>query len=138
LVIAPKGQVTVAVRQWYTREKSDTPRALLDRAVHDNQITAGEAEALWQQYVSRQVLFAEVLMSLGHLDAAALNSVLLRHERTSVRLGEYLVSEGIISQAVLTEALEVQQALQGSIESVFTRAGIPLPTLEPTPDVPGR
>ena len=52
------------------------------------------AEALWQEYVSRQVLFAEVLMSLGHLDAAALSAVLLRHERSSLSLGEYMVGPG--------------------------------------------
>ena len=137
-VIAPKGQVTVAVREWYAREKSATPRALIDRAVQAKQITAGEAEALWQQYVSRQVLFAEVLMSLGHLDGAALSSVLLRHERTSIRLGEYLVREGIISEAVLQEALELQQTLQGSLESVLERAGINIRTLEPLAETPGR
>jgi adsorption protein B len=137
-VIAPKGQVTVAVRHWYARGKSATPRALIDRAVQTNQITAGEAEALWQQYVSRQVLFAEILMSLGHLDGAALSSVLLRHERTSTRLGEYLVSEGIVSEAVLREALELQQKLQGSIESVLEHAGIDITTLEPLMETPGR
>ena len=137
-VIAPKGQVTVAVRQWYARGKSATPRSLIDQAVGEKQITAGEAEALWQQYVSRQVLFAEVLMSLGHLDAAALSSVLLRHERTSMRLGEYLVAEGIVSDAVLQEALELQQTLQGSIESVLERAGIKLPALDSLMEAPGR
>ena len=77
-------------------------------------------------------------MSLGHLDAAALSSVLLRHERTSMRLGEYLVSEGIISEAVLQEALELQQTLQGSIVSVFEQAGIKVPTLESLVEAPGR
>ena len=137
-VIAPKGQVTVAVRQWYARGKSATPRALIDQAVDAKQLTAGEAEALWQQYVSRQVLFAEVLMSLGHLDAAALSSVLLRHERTSMRLGEYLVAEEIISEAVLQEALELQQTLQGSIASVLERAGIKVPGTESLVEAPGR
>ena len=137
-VIAPKGQVTVAARQWYARGTSATPRALIDRAVSEKQITAGEAEVLWQQYVSRQVLFAEVLMSLGHLDAAALSSVLLRHERTSMRLGEYLVAEEIISAAVLQEALELQQTLQGSIESVLENAGIKVATLEPLMETPGQ
>ena len=68
----------------------------------------GQAEALWQEYVSRQVLFAEVLMSLGHLDAAALSAVLLRHERSSMSLGEYMVGQGMISPAVLHEALDLQ------------------------------
>ena len=40
-------------------------------------------------------------MSLGHLDGAALSAVLLRHERSSLSLGEYMVGQGIISPAVL-------------------------------------
>jgi adsorption protein B len=77
-------------------------------------------------------------MSLGHLDAAALSSVLLRHERTSMRLGEYLVAEEIISEAVLQEALELQQTLQGSIASVLERAGIKVPGIESLVEAPGR
>ena len=79
---------------------------------------------MWQEYVSRQVLFAEVVMSLGHLDAAALNAVLLRHETTSMSLGQFLVEQGVIDAAVLHEALELQKTLQGSMHSLLERAGI--------------
>ena len=97
-------------------------------AVQAGRVKREKAEEMWQEYVSRQLLFAEVLMSLGHLDAVALNAVLLRHERSSMSLGEYLVSQGIVSSAVLREALELQSSLQGSIQAVMERAGIkPLP-----------
>jgi bacteriophage N4 adsorption protein B len=123
-VIVPKGQVTVGLRQWYARRRTDDGRQALNDAVAAGRLSAASAEAVWQEYVSRQVLFAEVVMSLGHLDAAALSAVLLRHEGTSVSLGQYLVEQGVIDSAVLHEALELQQTLQGSMRSLLERAGI--------------
>ena len=123
-VIVPKGQVTVGLRQWHARWHTDDARRALNDAVSAGRLTAPNAEALWQEYVSRQVLFAEVVMSLGHLDAAALNAVLLRHETTSMSLGQFLVEQGVIDAAVLHEALELQKTLQGSMHSLLERAGI--------------
>ena len=123
-VIAPKGQVTVGLRHWYARHKTEDARGMLDGAIAAKQLAPRAAEALWREYVSRQVLLAEVLMSVGHLGGAALRAVLLRHERSTMRLGEYLVTEGIIDAAVLTEALELQSTLQGSMRSILERAGI--------------
>jgi len=122
-VIAPKGQVTVGLRHWHARRHTEDARQALDLAVAAG-LPAATADALWQEYVSRQVLFAEVLMSLGHLDAAALNAVLLRHERSTLSLGEYMVGEGIVSAAVLEEALELQKTLQGSMLSLLEHAGL--------------
>jgi bacteriophage N4 adsorption protein B len=123
-VIVPKGQVTVGLRQWHARQQTAGARRALDDAVAAGRLTAPKAEALWQEYVSRQVLFAEVLMSLGHLDAAALSAVLLRHEGTSMSLGQYLVEQAVIDSAVLDEALELQKTLQGSMQSLLEREGI--------------
>ncbi len=127
-VIVPKGQVTVGLRQWHARRQTDDPRQTLDDAVGEGRLTETQADALWQEYVSRQVLFAEILMSLGHLDAAALKALLLRHEGTSMSLGQYLVQQGVIDSAVLDEALERQQTLQGSMETLLERAGITGPS----------
>jgi adsorption protein B len=123
-VIAPKGQVTVGLRHWYARHKTEDARGMLDAAMAAKQLAPRAAEALWGEYVSRQVLLAEVLMSVGHLGGAALRAVLLRHERSTMRLGDYLVTEGIIDAAVLTEALELQSTLQGTMRSMLERAGI--------------
>jgi adsorption protein B len=128
-VIAPKGQVIVGLRHWYARNKTADPRVVLEHAVTTGRLTRRKADGLWTEYVSRQVLFADVLTSLGHLDAAALRSTLLRHERTSSQLGEYLVSEGIISQEVLQEALALQSTLQSSMEAILERAGVRKPWL---------
>jgi bacteriophage N4 adsorption protein B len=129
-VIVPKGQVTVGLRRWHARWHTDDARRALNDAVAAGRLTAPNAEALWQKYVSRQVLFAEVVMSLGHLDAAALNAVLLRHETTSVSLGQFLVEQGVIDSAVLHEALELQKTLQGSMHSLLERAGIVVPSYD--------
>ena len=90
-------------------------------AVAAGRISRRQAEALWTEYVSRQVLFAEVLMSLGHLDAAALSAALLRHERSSMSLGEYMVGQGMISPEVLQEALDLQVQLQGTMRALLER-----------------
>jgi adsorption protein B len=129
-VIVPKGQVTVGLRHWHGGSGTDDPRRTLEEAVAGNRLTAARAEMLWQEYVSRQVLFAEVLMSLGHLDRAALCAVLLRHERSTLNLGEYMVAQGIISQAALHEALELQETLQCSMSSLLEREGLLAPSGE--------
>jgi adsorption protein B len=128
-VIAPKGQVTVGLRHWYARLKTEDPRAMLDAVVASGRLPRARADVLWKDFVSRQVLLADVLTSLGHLDVAALRSSLLRHERTASGLGEYLVSEGIISREVLQEALALQSSLQSSMEALLERAGVRKPWL---------
>ena len=122
-VIALKGQVTVGLREWYARQRgsSDPHQVLLDAAAAGD-VPASDVESLWAEYVSKQLLFAEVLMSLGHLDGAALNSILLRHERSVVSLGQYLVDEGIVGADTLQEALALQSQLQGSMEAILADA----------------
>jgi len=128
-VIAPKGQVTVGLRHWYARLRTEDPRAMLDAVVASGRLPRARGDVLWKEFVSRQVLLADVLTSLGHLDGAALRSSLLRHERTASGLGEYLVSEGIISREVLHEALALQSSLQSSMEALLERAGVRKPWL---------
>jgi adsorption protein B len=123
-VIVPKGQVTVGLRHWYPQRPVEDPRRALEEAVTAGTLSKAKAEGIWQEYVSRQVLFAEILMSLGHLDRAALTAVLLRHDRASCSLGEYMVGLGMISAAAVEEALELQQMLQGSIDSLLKREGV--------------
>jgi hypothetical protein len=50
--------------------------------------------------------------------------VLLRHERASTSLGEFLVEQGVISPAVLTEALDLQRTLQPSMTALLARGPI--------------
>jgi hypothetical protein len=48
--------------------------------------------------------------------------VLLRHEQSSMSLGEYLVDQRVITQAVLQQALDLQTILQRSMQSMLERA----------------
>jgi adsorption protein B len=73
--------------------------------------------------VSLQVLMCEVLQSLGRVDTAALSAVLLRQERSASSLGRFLVTEGVITEAVLDEALQLQNQHQVSILTLLQRAG---------------
>jgi len=119
-VIVPIGQVTVGLRHWYLQQPADAPRRMLAEAVAGG-LSSDRAGELWQEYVSQQLLFAEILMSLGHLDRAALTAVLLRHERAASSLGEYMVSLGILSAAAVEEALQLQETLQGSMGALLER-----------------
>jgi adsorption protein B len=128
-VIVPKGRVTVGLRHWHARQRSADGREALEAAVSAGRVSRARAEAIWDEFVSRQVLFAEILMSLGHLDAAALNAALLRHERSALSLGEYLVGQEMISADVLREALDLQVQFQGSIHALLEREGASRPAV---------
>ena len=126
-VIVPKGEVVVGLRHWYARRRTASARALLDKVVAANLLTEDKAEAIWQEYVSMQLLMGEVLQSLGRIDAAALGSVLLRQEKSGLDLATFLVNEGVITQAVLDEVLQLQAQHQGSMLSLLQHAGqVPL------------
>ena len=122
-VLVPKGQVVVGLRHWYARHRSACERSLLDRVVAEADMTETESSSVWNVYVSLQLLLGEVLQSLGRIDAAALGAVLLRHERSNASLGSFLVSEGVISQAVLDEGLQLQEQHQGSVLTLLRHAG---------------
>ncbi|MDB5742404.1 MAG: ral secretory system protein E-like protein [Polaromonas sp.] len=122
-VIVPKGQVVVGLRYWYARHRQPSASALLDKVFSEGDLTIAEAEVLWQEYVSLQVLMGEVLLAMGRIDAAALSAVLLRHERSGLSIGQFLVSEGVITEAVLDEVLQLQEQHQTSMATLLRRAG---------------
>ncbi|MFZ5722444.1 MAG: cyclic di-3',5'-guanylate-activated glycosyltransferase NrfB [Pseudomonadota bacterium] len=126
-VIVPKGQVTVGLRYWHARRSVADPRQQLETAVHAGRIDRTCADRLWRHFVSRQVLLAEILMSLGHIDGAALKSLLLRHERSHSSLGDFLVGEGVISRQTLDDALNLQRTLQPAIGELIDAAAGALP-----------
>ncbi|MBM3114756.1 cyclic di-3',5'-guanylate-activated glycosyltransferase NrfB [Jeongeupia naejangsanensis] len=129
-VIAAKGQVAVGLRRWYVRAPQEDPRALLDAAVAAQLLDRARAEDIWQSFVSMQVLLAEILMSLGHIGLAALNALLLRHERSDLTFGQFLVDEGVISSATLDEALRLQRELQPDMRALLQQNGIGVDALD--------
>jgi adsorption protein B len=122
-VIVPKGEVTVELRRLYARQKSEAARQLLDQAVRSQRIAAGDAKSLWGQYASLQLLLGDVLLAVGKIEPAVLGSLLLRQEKSDVTLGSFLVQQGVMSQAALDEALQLQQELQLSMTSILERNG---------------
>ena len=121
-VIVPKGQVTVALRQWYGDGSGRGPLEEHQDMVRACGLEPAAAETLWKSYVARQVLLGDVVQALGRLDPAALNSVLIRRAKTTKRLGEFMVAEGVMSQEELGKVLELQGKLQLSMERLVDRA----------------
>lgn len=123
-VIVPRGQVVTGLRYWYARRRGLDDRAMLNTAVEKGWLNAQQASELWQQFVPRQLLFAEVLTSLGHINNSAMSALLLRHERSEKPLGAFLVSEGVVTQDTLDHVLKLQQTLQLSLPALLKSKGI--------------
>ena len=118
-VIVPLGQVTVGLRHWYARRRGVDPRTLLDEALQTGKISQIKATELWDHYTSRQLLFAEILLSLGRIDSASLSAVLLQQEQSEENLGSFLVNRKIVSQSTLDEAIAFQAKIQPSMQSLL-------------------
>lgn len=123
-VIAYRGQVVTGLRHWYVRHKKQDDRQLLAKAIEQGFISTIQAQSIWESYVSHQFLFAEILTSIGHINTSAMNALLLRHERSTLTLGEFLVTEGVISSSTLEQVLSRQEELQTSMPSLLSEAGI--------------
>lgn len=118
-VIAHKGQVTLGLRRRYARAHGEDPRHLLDIAVCNGMLRSDRASAVWNRYVSCQVLLGEVLVSLGHIDEVAFRALLLAHSRSEQMLGEFLVEQGAIGRDTLEQALALQATLQPGIDNLL-------------------
>ena len=53
-----------------------------------------------------------------------MNALLLRHERSHLPLGEFLVTEGVITQKTLDDVLKLQEKLQLSMPELLKSAGL--------------
>lgn len=123
-VIAPKGQVTVGLRHWYAHAYDHDPRALIDQAISEDLMDVERAGQIWEYYVSRQIMFGEILVSRGYLDAAAFKALLLQSERGHQGLGDFLVERNVISRETLDEVIKLQRALQPSMASLLEKEGV--------------
>lgn len=124
-VIVPRGQVTIGLRHWYVMPKAYTvEREILQYTLDQQWLTDDIAIGLWDEYSQRQVLFAEILITLGHIQPSALRSLLIEHEHSPLKLGEFLLEKGVISVATLEEALRLQEEYQVSILMLLEAAGL--------------
>lgn len=122
-VIAPCGEVVVGLRRWYSHHRIDQ-YACVVRAVEMGLFSPGRGEQLWQQYVSGQILFAEVLISQAWIDPSVLHAMLLRYEHSDLMFGEFLVEENVVSEEAVASALRRQRQLQPTMEGLFSQMGI--------------
>jgi adsorption protein B len=118
-VIVPKGQVTVGLRKWYANQLPSDPRKVLDDAITVNKVTVDQAAEIWKFYVARQILLAEILVSLGHINEAALRALLLQHSVTNVYLGDFLVDKNIITRETLEKALALHKQLHPDMKALI-------------------
>ncbi|HAW9015925.1 TPA: type VI secretion system tip protein TssI/VgrG [Escherichia coli] len=120
----PETLTDVMGREHHTEYSGHDPRAMLYNAVQHQWLTEQQTGEIWRQYVPHQFLFAEILTTLGHINRSAINVLLLRHERSSLPLGKFLVTEGVISQETLDRVLTIQRELQVSMQSLLLKAGL--------------
>ena len=118
-VIVPRGQVTVGLRKWYLNATLDDPRSVLDDAISAGKVNPDHAKEIWDFYVARQIMLSEILVSLGHINEAALRALLLQHSVTKLYLGDFLVDKNVISRETLDRALELQRKLQPDMNQLI-------------------
>ncbi len=123
-VIACKGEVTVGLRRWYVRGQRQDPKRLLQKVLADGLLDDAQLGEIWTRYLASQVMLPEILISLGHIDEAALRSLLLRHERSEATLAHFLVEQEVISEPVLSQAQALQQVYQHDLAELLREAGI--------------
>lgn len=124
--IVPRGQVVVGLRENYLTGPQDevTPWQLLQRAEQARLISPAQSRKIRDEFTSKQLFFAEILINLGHISPPAMEVLLSRHENSPLKLGEFLVQEGIIDQELLTEALKLQLELQISMKDILRQYGL--------------
>lgn len=126
-VLGYKGQVVVGLRHWYAPvpdiDAEGDPHARLDAALASGALSPAEADGLWRYYVSRQITLGELLVTRGHIDAVALNALLLRFEHSHLPLGEFLLEQQAIDAGMLEDALQAQAALQPRMGALLRGAG---------------
>lgn len=123
-VVVPLGEVVVGLRRWYGETQKYQQHALLSSAAAAGLLRPQQAEALWGEYVSGQILFAEILVAENYLHKTVLNAALLRYEHTEMLFGEFLVQEQVVDQPAIDHALAQQQKLQPSLSWLMQKAGL--------------
>lgn len=118
-VISLIGQVTVGLRHRYARYQQSDPRQELEDTALASLLPLGDKTRIWEYFVSRQILLGEVLQSLGRIDVAALSAMLLQQSESDLRLGDFLVQGGVITEETLQHAIEVQAEIQPSMSEVI-------------------
>ncbi len=118
-VIVPKGQVTVGLRLWYGAVRHGFVPSESNATTAQSGSAPHTADLMWNAYVGGQLMLGDILCALGHMDPAALNSVLIQRAKTHDRLGEFMVARSLLTQDALDQALELQQKLQPPMDELL-------------------
>ena len=117
-VIVPKGEVTLGLRHWYGADHDADASAWHAGAPAETGATPQTAELVRRVYTGGQLLLGDILCALGHIDPAALKSVLIQRAKAGGRLGEFMVSRGLLAPEALEEALALQRKLQPCVREL--------------------
>jgi len=119
LCICAYGVVSLGIRHWYRHEQGLNPGDYLNYCLHTKQIDARELKLLQQRYFASQLSFGDSLIQAAVLDPAVVNQVLISYDHQSgQRLGDYLLSEGIVSKDSLAQVVELQRLHRRTIQQL--------------------
>lgn len=121
-VILQRGQVTLGLRYWYSKLNQENPNEILKKAIQSHRLSSTKARLVWEKFISSQVLLAELIANLGKLDLSTLRTLFIDFDPTNSRLGDYLISQGIITEELLNLALDKQRKLQSNINDLIDEA----------------
>lgn len=121
--VTTQGAVTLGLRYWYMDDKDADPRPYLQQAQESGTLQESDIRLMRDAYFIRQLPFGTALVQSHVIDPAVMAQVMMAYDRRNeVRLGDYLVSEGIISDAQRDEASAYQKRHQIEMKELLAEA----------------
>jgi adsorption protein B len=119
LCICAYGVVSLGIRYWYRQEIDLNPSAYIEHCLRQGLITESDLDVLRQSYLASQLSFGDALVQAALLEPAVVNQVLISFDHQSgLRLGDYLLQEGIVSAENLAEVVQLQQNRRKTIQQL--------------------
>ena len=104
-------------------DKDADPRPYLQQAQESGTLQESDIRLMRDAYFIRQLPFGTALVQSHVIDPAVMAQVMMAYDRRNeVRLGDYLVSEGIISDAQRDEASAYQKRHQIEMKELLAEA----------------
>lgn len=119
LCICAYGVVSLGVRHWYRQEENLNPDLYLQQCLQQGGITESDLRTLTQSYLASQLSFGDALVQAALLEPAVVNQVLISFDHQSgLRLGDYLISEGIVTAENLAQVVKLQQQRRKTMQQL--------------------
>ncbi|KKL01959.1 phage adsorption protein NrfB [Rheinheimera mesophila] len=130
LCICAYGVVSLGVRHWYRHEQDLNPDLYLQQCLQQGLITDSDLRTLIQSYLASQLSFGDALVQAALLEPAVVNQVLISFDHQSgVRLGDYLLSEGIVTAENLAQVVQLQQQRRKTMQQLVQELAPECPEL---------